>query len=258
MGCSSDGDEEVIDEMLNYRHHHRVAHGVVRFVVGGRKTIALRRSHQLGGFAGSDFACLPNSGVVEQEKLATAASFGGTEATGEIVETEFEYLFALSGAAVSGEDGTVGGRESVNQLLVLGCDEREESGGSPFIECRSVPIDDLRQNLGTLGGPGNRPENNVVQQGDGPSDNFGVKPVRAVVFESGGVDVILNGNDKDSGARLGDPEPGIEQHWTDFVGALAKGVVEQPEIFPAIGGKQADDILEGNRKRLDGHLVEDP
>lgn len=85
-----------------------------------------------------------------------------------------------------------------------------------------------------------------------------MKPVRAVVFEGGGVDGIEDGDDEDAGAGLGDPEPGVEKHGADLVGTLAQGLVEQTEILAAIGGEQTDDIFQGNDSRLDRHFVQNP
>jgi hypothetical protein len=88
-----------------------VAHGVVRLVVGAGELVGRRCSHEESGFAGGDEAGGPLSGVVEKEKLATAAALGGAEAAGEVVEAEFEHLLALAGAAVAGEGGAAVGRK---------------------------------------------------------------------------------------------------------------------------------------------------
>ncbi len=84
-----------------------------------------------------------------------------------------------------------------------------------------------------------------------------MEPVGAVVFEGGGVNGIEDGDDEDAGAGLRDPKAGIEQHGADLVRSFAEGLVEQAEILAAIGGEQADDVLQGDDGRLDGHFIED-
>lgn len=45
----------------------------------------------------------------EDEELAAASAFCRSEAAGGIVETKFEDLFAITGAAVAGEDCALSG-----------------------------------------------------------------------------------------------------------------------------------------------------
>lgn len=140
--------------MFYHGHHDRVPHGVVGFVVGGGKLVAVRGTHEAGCFAGRDEAGFPVAGVVEEQELATAASFGGAETPREVVEAEFEDLLAVAGAAVAGEDAAVVSREFVEQFLVLGRDEGEEGGGALLIEDRGVPVDQVAEGLRALGGAG--------------------------------------------------------------------------------------------------------
>jgi hypothetical protein len=95
----------VIDEVFDDGDDDGVAHGVVGLVVGRGQLVRAWSAHEKGGFAGSDEAGFPFSGIVEEEELATAATLGGAEAAGEVVEAEFKDLLALAGAAVAGEGG---------------------------------------------------------------------------------------------------------------------------------------------------------
>jgi hypothetical protein len=61
-----------------------------------------------------------------------------------------------------------------------------------------------------------------------------VEPVGTVVFKGGSVELILDGNDEDPGAGLGNPEASVEQHGADFVGAIAECMIEKSEISTAI------------------------
>ena len=258
IGGLGDGDEEVIHEVLHDRNHDGVAHGVVGFVVGRRELVGLRRSHEERGFAGGDEAGGPAALVVKDEKLAAAATFGGAEAAGEVVEAEFEDLFAVAGAPVAGEDGALIAGKLAEQFAVAGRDDGKEGPGPDFIEHRGVPVDQVAQGLAALPGLRHGPENGVFQGGDGLADRLGMKPVGAVVFEVGGVEVILRGDNENAGPGLGDPVAGVEQHGADLVGALAQRLVEQPEILAAIGGKQADDILQGDDGGFFRHFIEHP
>jgi hypothetical protein len=251
------GDEKVIDEVFDDGDDDGVTHGVVGLVVGGGELVGTRGSHEESGFAGGDEAGFPFSGVVEEEKLATAAALGGAEAAGEVVEAEFEDLLALAGAAVAGEGGAAVGREFVEEFPVFGGGEGDEGSGALFVENGGVPIDKIGEGLWSLGGARYGPEDDVVERGDGFEDGLGVEPVGAVVFEGGGVEVILDGDNKDAGAGLGHPEAGVEQHGADLVGAVAECLVEQTEIAAAIAGEEADDVFEGDDGGFDGHLVED-
>ena len=250
-------DEQVIDEVLDDGDDDGVAHGVVGLVVGGGELVGSRGSHEEGGFAGGDEAGFPFSGVVEEEELATAAALGGAEAAGEVVEAQFEDLLTLAGAAVAGEGGAAVGRESVEEFPVFGGGEGDEGGGAFLVEDGGVPIDEISESFGTIGGAGHGPEDDVIERGDGFEDGFGVEPVGAVVFEGGGVEVILDGDNEDAGAGLGDPEAGVEQHGADLVGPVTECLVEEAEIAAAIAGKEADDVFEGDDGGFDGHLVED-
>ena len=194
---------------------------------------------------------------MEEEELATAAALGGAEAAGEVVEAEFEDLLALAGAAVAGEGGAAVGRKFVEEFPVFGGGEGDEGGGAFFVEDGGVPIDEIGEGFGALGGAGHGPEDDVIERGDGFEDGVGVEPVGAVVFEGGGVEVILDSDDEDAGAGLGHPEAGVEQHGADLVGAVAKCLVELAEIAAAVAGKETDDVFEGDDGRFAGHLVED-
>ena len=251
------GNEQVIDEVLDDGDDDGVAHGVVRLVVGGGELVGRRCSHEEGGFAGGDEAGGPLSSVVKKEELATAAALRSAEAAGEVVEAEFEDLLALAGAAVAGEGGAAVGREFFEELPVFGGGEGDQGGGALLVEDGGVPIDEIGEGLGALGRAGHGPEDNVIERGDRFEDGVGVKPVGAVVFEGGGVEVILDGDDEDAGPGLRDPKAGVEQHGADLVGAVAECLVEQAEIAAAIAGKQADDVFEGDDGGFDGHLVED-
>ena len=185
----------MIDEVFDDGDDDGVAHGVVGLVVGRGELVGSRSSHEQGGFAGSDEAGFPFSAIVEEEKLATAAALGGAEAAGEVVEAEFEDLLALAGAAVAGEGGAAAGRESVEELPVFGGGEGDEGGGALFVENGGVPIDEIGESLGALGGTGHGPEDDIIERSDGFENGLGVEPVGAVVFEVAGVEVILNGDD---------------------------------------------------------------
>ena len=250
-------DEQVIDEVPDDGDDDGVAHGVVGLVVGGGELVGSRGSHKEGGFAGGDLAGFPFSGVVEEEELATAAALGSAEATGEVVEAEFEDLFALAGAAVAGEGGAAVGREFFEEFPVFGGGEGDEGGCAFLVEDGGVPVDEIGEGFGALGGAGHGPEDDVIERGDGFEDGVGVEPVGAVVLEGGGVEVILDGDDEDAGAGLGDPEAGVEQHGAYLVGAVAECLVEEAEIAAAIAGEEADDVFEGDDGGFDGHLVED-
>ena len=247
----------MIDEVFDDGDDDGVTHGVVGFVVGRGELVGSRGSHEQGGFAGSDEAGFPFSGVVEEEELATAAALGGAEAAREVVEAEFENLLAFAGSAVAGEGGTTIGRESVEELPVFGGGEGDEGGGAFVVEDGGVPIDEIGEGPRALGGTGHGPEDDVIERSDGFENGLGVEPVGAVVFEGGCVDVILDGDNEDAGAGLGDPEAGIEQHRADLVGAVAKCLVEEAEIPAAVAGKEADDIFKGYDGRFDGHFVKD-
>jgi hypothetical protein len=140
---------------------------------------------------------------------------------------------------------------------VFGGGEGDEGGGAFLVEDGGVPVDEIGEGLGAFGGAGHGPEDDVVERGDGFEDGVGVEPVGAVVFEGGGVEVILDRDDEDAGAGLGDPEPGVEQHGADLVGAVAECLVEEAEIAAAIAGKEANDVFEGDNGGFYGHLVED-
>ena len=200
----------MINEVLHDGDDDGVAHGIVGLVVGGGEFVGARGSHEEGGFAGGDEARIPFSGVVEEEKLATAAAFGGSEAPGEIVEAEFEDLLALSGAAVTGECGASVGRESVEEFPVFGGSKRNQGAGPLLAEDGGVPIDEIGQIFGALGWAGHGPEDDVVERSDSLEDRVGVEPVGAVVFEGSGVVTILDCDDEDAGAGLGNPVAGIE------------------------------------------------
>ena len=234
-----------------------VAHGVVGFVVGCGKFVAFGRSHEEGGFAGGDEAGGPSAVVVEEEELAAAAAFGGAEAAGEVVEAEFEDLFAVAGAAVAGESDAGAGGELVEQCAVVGGDDGEEGVGAGLVEDGGVPIDEVGEVAGARFGLGHGPPNGVVEGGEGAADGLGVEPVGAVVFERAGVEVVEGGDDEDAGARLGDPVAGVEQHGSDAVVSFAERLVEQAVVLPAVGGKQADDVFEGDDGGFFGHFIED-
>ncbi len=247
----------MIDEVLDDGDHDGVAHGVVGLVVGFGELVRSRGSHEEGGFAGGDEAGFPFSGIVEEEKLATAATLGGTEAAREVVEAEFKDLLALAGATVSGEDGALVEREFFEELTVFRGGQGKQGFGAFLTEDGGVPIDEIGERLGALGGARHGPEDDVFERGDGFEDGVGVEPVGSVVFEGGGVEVVFDGDDEDAGAGLGDPDAGVEQHGPDFVGAVAECLVEEAEIAAAIAGKEADDVFEGDDGGFDGHLVED-
>ena len=189
--------------------------------------------------------------------MAATASFGGAEAAGGVVKAEFESLFAFAGAAVAGEDCALQKRKLVEQFLMAWRDQGHQFALPLVIEDWSVPIDDLGQGLRTLFRTRHGPEDGVFERGDCFENDLGVEPVRAVIFEGGGVNGIADGDDEDAGAGLGDPEPGIEKHGTDLVETLTQSLVKEAEIFAAIGGEQADDVFQGDDGRLDGHFIED-
>jgi|LakMenE01Jun11ns_1017448.scaffolds.fasta_scaffold9632400_1 hypothetical protein len=110
-----EGDQQVIDEVLDDGDDDGVAHGVVGFVVGFGEFVGARRTHEQGGFARGDLAGGPFSGVMQQEELATAAALCGAEASRKVVESEFEDLLAMAGAAVAGEDGALAGWKFVEE-----------------------------------------------------------------------------------------------------------------------------------------------
>jgi hypothetical protein len=163
----------VIDDMLDDGNDDGVAHGVVGLVVGSGELVRARCSHEKGGFARGDEAGFQFSGVVEEEKLATAAALGGAEAAGEVVEAEFEDLFALAGAAVAGECGAAIRREFVEELPVFGGGEGYQGGGAFFAEDGGIPIDEIGEGLGALGGARHGPEDDVVERGDGFEHGIG-------------------------------------------------------------------------------------
>jgi hypothetical protein len=140
---------------------------------------------------------------------------------------------------------------------MFGGGERDEGGGAFHVEDGGVPVDEIGKGLRAFGGAGHGLEDDVIERGDGFENGFWVKPVGAVVFEGGGVEVILDGDDEDAGAGLGDPEAGVEQHRADLVAAGAECLVEEAEIAAAIAGKEADDVFEGDDGGFDGHLIED-
>lgn len=251
-------DEEVIGEVFDYGDGDGVAHGTVGFVVVGGELVGIGRSHEAGGFAGGEEAGVPFSGIVEEEELAAAASLGGAEAAGEIVEAELQDLLAMAGAAVAWEGGALVGRKLVEQEAVVRCDEGEKRLCPRLFENRSLPIDQIPQRLGALPGARDGPENDVIQGRDGPLHNLGVKPVRPLVFQRGGIEMIEGGDDEDAGAGLRNPMAGVQQHGADLVGALAEGMVKQAEIPSPVGGKQTDDVLQRDHGGLDRHLVENP
>lgn len=96
-------------------------------------------------------------------------------------------------------------------------DQRHQFALPLVIENRSLPIDDLGQALGSLFRTRHGPEDCIIERSDGFKDDLGVKPVRSVVLEFGGVDGISDGDDEDSRAGLRNPDPGIEQHGADLV-----------------------------------------
>ena len=107
MGGLADGKEKVIYEVFHDGHDHGVAHGVVGLVVGVGEFVGAWCTHQKGGFTGGDEAGCPAAFVVKEKELPAAATFGGAEAAREVVEAELEDLFAVAGAAVAWEDGTL-------------------------------------------------------------------------------------------------------------------------------------------------------
>lgn len=127
--------------MFYNRNDDGITHGIVGFVVRGGKEEALWCSHESGGFAGGDESGPPFSAIMEEQKLATAATLGGTEATGKIVKTQFKNLLAIAGAAVTGKDRTMGARKSVEQFLVFGGDESKQRSGTLSIENWRIPLD---------------------------------------------------------------------------------------------------------------------
>lgn len=118
-------DEQVIDEMLDDRDDDGVAHGVVGLVVGFGQLVESRGSHEGRSLAGGDLAGRPFSGVVEEEELAAAPAFGRAQATGKVVETKLQNLFAVAGPTVAGKNSSAGWRNLVQQLLMSGRDEGE-------------------------------------------------------------------------------------------------------------------------------------
>lgn len=248
----------MIDQVFHDRDDDGVAHSVVGLVVGSGEFVRAWSAHEESSLAGGNQAGFPFSGVVEEEKLATAAALCGAEAAGEVVKAKFEDLLALPGAAVAGEGSAAVRRESVEELPVFGGGEGDEGGSALFVENGGVPIDEIGEGLWALGGAGHGPEDDVIERGNGFENGVGVEPVGAVVFEGGGVEVILDGDDEDAGAGLGDPEAGVEQHGADLVGAVAEGLVEQAKIAAAIAGEEADDVLEGDDGGFFRHFVQHP
>ena len=108
-----EGDEKVIDEVFDDRYDDRVAHGIVRLVVGGREVVGARGTHEESCLTWCNEARFPCSGVVEEEKLATAAALGCTKAAREVVESELEDLFAFACAAIARKGGAPVGGELV-------------------------------------------------------------------------------------------------------------------------------------------------
>ena len=83
---------------------------------------------------------------------------------------------------------------------MLGRCERDQGGSAFLVEDGSIPIDDVGKGLATLNGVGHSPEDDVLEWGDGLGDGVGMEPVGAVVFEGGGVEAILDGDNEDAGA----------------------------------------------------------
>ena len=95
--------------------------------------------------------------------MATAAALGGPEAAGDVVEAEFEDLLAVARAAIAWENGATSMREFVEQFLVLWGYEGQEGGSTFFIKNRGVPIDQVGEGLGAIGGLRYSPEYDVFQ-----------------------------------------------------------------------------------------------
>ena len=93
---------------------------------------------------------------------------------------------------------------------MFGGGECDECGGSFLVKDGGVPIDEIGEGLGALGGAGHGPEDDVIKRGDGFEDGIGVEPVWTVIFEGSGVELLLDGDDEDAGTGLRDPEAGVE------------------------------------------------
>jgi hypothetical protein len=166
MGLGN-GDEQMIDEMLNDWNDDGVAHGVVGLIVGCGKLVGTRGPHEEGGFARGDEAGFPFSRIVEEEELTATAALGGAEAAGKIVEAEFKDLFPLTGSAVAGKGGSSVGRELVEEFPVFGGGEGNQGGCALFIEDGGIPIDEIGEVFGALGGARHSPEDDVIERRDG-------------------------------------------------------------------------------------------
>ena len=149
----------------------------------------------------------------------------------------------------------MGGREPVEQFLVLGRDESEQGGGAFVIENRSIPFYYIHQVFWAFGRTWHRPKDNVIQRRNRFQNRVGMEPIGTIVFERVGVDMIVNGDDENPGPRLGYPEAGIEQHWADSIGSIAERLIQEAEILATISRKQTDHILEGENSRLGWHLI---
>lgn len=49
--------------------------------------------------------------------------------------------------------------------------------------------------------------------------------------------------------------PSIKEHGADLVRSFSEGLIKKTEIFAAIGGKQTDNVLQGDDAGFDRHFV---
>ena len=113
----------MIDKMFDDRDHHRVSHGIVGFVIRRGQFVFLRCPHKPGGFHGSDETRFPVSAIMENQKLAAAASLRSAETARKVIEAEFQNLLAVPCPPVSGKHAAVACGELRQHLLMAGSDD---------------------------------------------------------------------------------------------------------------------------------------
>src|SRR5690606_34553529 len=160
-------------------------------------------------------------------ELTAAATFGGAETAGEIVETEFEHLPALTRPAVSRENGAGVTGEFGKKLAMLLRNNRQKGIRSSLIENRGLPFDQIREIPAASPWLGHAPIGHAIQRRNRASHWLGMQPIRAVVFERGGIHMFQSGDDENPRTRLRDPAAGIEKHGADFIAALPERFMKQ-------------------------------